>query len=200
MMYEMQREGIYEVEFKTLVLHQREPEFPPTKIDSSSTAIPILKAIFGNLDADQEHFVVLFLNNANRVTGAKVLFSGAMDKANVDTRVILRNALLFGATAIIIAQTVISAPVVIGLTAAALQSLDPRLRPFIKPILNIALALYKSFLWCPDKELIFLFLLTYHKQLGTEHRHGKSLSTSIQNNGPIEKNLFCSAELRDVHK
>ena len=105
MMYEMQREGIYEVEFKTLVLHQREPEFPPTKIDSSSTAIPILKAIFGNLDADQEHFVVLFLNNANRVTGAKVLFSGAMDKANVDTRVILRNALLFGATAIIIAHS-----------------------------------------------------------------------------------------------
>ncbi len=36
--------------------------------------------------------------------------------------------LIYTPTAIIIAQTVISAPVVIGLTAAALQSLDPRLR------------------------------------------------------------------------
>jgi len=37
-------------------------------------------------------------------------------------------SLIYTPTAIIIAQTVISAPVVIGLTAAALQSLDPRLR------------------------------------------------------------------------
>ena len=36
--------------------------------------------------------------------------------------------LIYTPMAIIIAQTVISAPVVIGLTAAALQSLDPRLR------------------------------------------------------------------------
>ena len=36
--------------------------------------------------------------------------------------------LIYTPTAIIIAQTVISAPVVIGLTSAALQSLDPRLR------------------------------------------------------------------------
>lgn len=36
--------------------------------------------------------------------------------------------LIYTPTAIIIAQTVISAPVVIGLTAAALQALDPRLR------------------------------------------------------------------------
>jgi len=36
--------------------------------------------------------------------------------------------LIYTPTAIVIAQTVISAPVVIGLTAAALQSLDPRLR------------------------------------------------------------------------
>ncbi len=36
--------------------------------------------------------------------------------------------LIYTPTAIIIAQTVISAPVVMGLTAAALQSLDPRLR------------------------------------------------------------------------
>ncbi len=36
--------------------------------------------------------------------------------------------LIYTPTAIIIAQTIISAPVVTGLTAAALQSLDPRLR------------------------------------------------------------------------
>ncbi len=36
--------------------------------------------------------------------------------------------LIYTPAAIIIAQTVISAPVVIGLTSAALQSLDPRLR------------------------------------------------------------------------
>ncbi len=36
--------------------------------------------------------------------------------------------LIYTPVAIIIAQTVISAPVVIGLTAAALQALDPRLR------------------------------------------------------------------------
>ena len=36
--------------------------------------------------------------------------------------------LIYTPTAIIIAQTVISAPVVTGLTAAALQALDPRLR------------------------------------------------------------------------
>ena len=62
----------------------------------------LAKKIYKKLDDDQEHFTVVFLDNNNQVTGYKVLFSGTMDSALVDIKILFRNALLFGAKAILI--------------------------------------------------------------------------------------------------
>ena len=51
---------------------------------------------------DQEHFCVMFLDSVNNITGFKVLFTGGMNAATVDLKVVFRNALLFGACSIIV--------------------------------------------------------------------------------------------------
>ena len=60
------------------------------------------KNIYSGLSDDQEHFCILFLDNGNNITGFKVLFSGAMNAATVDLKVVFRNALLFGARSLIL--------------------------------------------------------------------------------------------------
>lgn len=74
------------------------------KISAPDTAVPILKAVFENLDADQEHFVILALDKGNQVKGFKVVHTGGIDETAVDVKCVLRYALLFGATGIILAH------------------------------------------------------------------------------------------------
>ncbi len=64
----------------------------------------IIRAIFGQLDDDQEHFILLVLNLNGDVAGYKVLASGAMDHVVVDPKVIFRNALLLGAARFIVSH------------------------------------------------------------------------------------------------
>jgi DNA repair protein RadC len=71
---------------------------------SVGEAVSILQAIYRQLDADQEHFVVLCLNARNRITGYKVATSGGQDQTTVDAKIVFRFALLFGAAAIIVAH------------------------------------------------------------------------------------------------
>jgi DNA repair protein RadC len=101
---------IYKRRFRTISLkvHEqfREGKHAPSRAVISPVDVyyGVLTAIFRSLDDDQEHFIVLFLNTANRVIGYKVLFSGSQNSSVVDNRLIYRNALLFGAHSLIVAH------------------------------------------------------------------------------------------------
>lgn len=71
-------------------------------IHQSEDAYRIAAAIYRDLDADTEHFVVLALDAQHHVIGFKVVATGGMDFAQVDTRLVFRAALLLGATSIIV--------------------------------------------------------------------------------------------------
>jgi len=92
---------IYTKKLKTITLKVKEG--PALKNASNSkSAYEIAKDIYSSLSDDQEHFCILFLDNCNNITGFKVLFSGAMNAATVDLKVVFRNALLFGARSLIL--------------------------------------------------------------------------------------------------
>lgn len=95
---------IYAKKLKTITLKVKENPAPQQQVSAPKDAFNILRAIYTGLDDDQEHFTVLFLNVQNKITGYKTLFSGGQDSAHVDTRIIFKNALIFGATGIITAH------------------------------------------------------------------------------------------------
>ena len=92
---------IYTKKLRTITLKVKEEPALETASNSRS-AYEIAKNIYRNLSDDQEHFCILFLDNGNNITGYKVLFSGGMNAATVDLKVVFRNALLFGACSIIV--------------------------------------------------------------------------------------------------
>ena len=95
----------YKIKIKTISLVVRETRKTIDecdKVKSSKVAAEIGQSIFKQLDDDQEHFVALFLNASNVITGYKVISSGGQDEAMVDPKVLFRNALLFGTSALII--------------------------------------------------------------------------------------------------
>ena len=92
---------IYTKKLRTITLKVKE-EPALENASNSKTAYEIAKNIYSGLSDDQEHFCILFLDNANNITGYKVLFSGGMNAATVDLKVVFRNALLFGACSIIV--------------------------------------------------------------------------------------------------
>jgi DNA repair protein RadC len=92
---------IYTKKLRTITLKVKEEPALETASNSRS-AYEIAKNIYRNLSDDQEHFCILFLDNGNNITGYKVLFSGGMNAATVDLKVVFRNALLFGARSLIL--------------------------------------------------------------------------------------------------
>ena len=92
---------IYTKKLKTITLKVKEGP-APANAGNSKSAYEVAKEIYSGLSDDQEHFCILFLDNANNITGFKVLFSGGMNAASVDLKVVFRNALLFGACSIIV--------------------------------------------------------------------------------------------------
>ena len=94
--------SIYEIETIKVALQIAEPR--NSKTNSLAQAVAILRGIYADLDADQEHFCLLALDNKNHVRGYKVLFSGGMNSSLIDVKVVFRTALLFGATRIIVAH------------------------------------------------------------------------------------------------
>ena len=73
-------------------------------LSTSAGVHVILKPIFADLDVDQEHFVLLSLNNNNRVIGYKVISSGCMNSSQVDMKLLFRAALALGGAALVIAH------------------------------------------------------------------------------------------------
>jgi hypothetical protein len=94
---------IYELETFTTRLKISEPMMGGRSVYPSLVAA-ILKRIYKDLDADQEHFCLLSLDIKNHVRAYKVLFSGGMTSSNFDIQIVFRTALLFGASGIIIAH------------------------------------------------------------------------------------------------
>lgn len=61
-----------------------------------------LTALYDRLDDGQEHVLMLVLNPEYTIIGFKVISSGAQHFSAVDIKIIFRNALLLGATNIIL--------------------------------------------------------------------------------------------------
>ena len=69
-------------------------EFPAGSACRSSDDVQrVARAIYDTLDADKEHFVLLALNNKNRVNGFKVISTGSLTASLVHPREVWRAAL-----------------------------------------------------------------------------------------------------------
>jgi len=87
----------------TYVSDSDDPNFPGKdfSLNEPVNVADVGRAIFATLDADREHFVVLFLNTKHRLKGMKVLHSGTISGAEVSVREVIKSALLVSASAII---------------------------------------------------------------------------------------------------
>lgn len=92
---------IYKLETATIKLKVAETL---GTVRDPENATEILRAVYQELDQDQEHFTILCLNKANKVTGIKTVSSGGQDQGMVDPRIVFRIALLMGATSLIVAH------------------------------------------------------------------------------------------------
>jgi DNA repair protein RadC len=61
----------------------------------------VARSIYGTLDADKEHFVLLAMNNKNRVNGFKVISTGSLTASLVHPREVWRAALYLCAAAVV---------------------------------------------------------------------------------------------------
>jgi RadC-like JAB domain len=61
----------------------------------------VARAIYKTLDADKEHFIVLAMNNKNRLQGYKVVSTGSLTSSLVHPREVWRVALHFCAAGVI---------------------------------------------------------------------------------------------------
>ena len=87
---------------KTIRVQVKLKEGTGPVVSSPERVVEVVKHIYTNLDADQEHFVILALNIQNEVDGFKVIASGMMDQVNVDLKILFRSALLLGATGLVL--------------------------------------------------------------------------------------------------
>ncbi len=68
---------------------------------SSDDVQRLARSIFDTLDADKEHFVLLTMNNKNRVNGFKVVSTGSLTASLVHPREVWRAALHLCAAAVV---------------------------------------------------------------------------------------------------
>jgi DNA repair protein RadC len=77
-------------------------EFPRCSPCRSSADVERLaRAIYQTLDADKEHFLLLAMNNKNRVNGFKVISTGSLTASLVHPREVWRAALHLCAAAVV---------------------------------------------------------------------------------------------------
>jgi DNA repair protein RadC len=100
---------IYTQSLRTITLKIRQDFLadPGAKLptaESPNDIYEILKAIYRQLDDDQEHLVLLVLNLSQEVSGYKVLSSGNERTSLADGKIVFRNALLLGASSIVVAH------------------------------------------------------------------------------------------------
>ena len=73
-------------------------------VNSPIDVYNILNPIYDSLDDDQEHVILLVFNIANELIGYKLISSGTIESSPIDCKILYRNALLLGASNIIIAH------------------------------------------------------------------------------------------------
>ena len=95
-------ETIYKIE--TIKVALRVAELQHSKTGSSKAAAAILWGVYAQLDADQEHFCLLALDNKSNVRAYKILFSGSTTKSFIDLKILFRTALLLGTVRIVVAH------------------------------------------------------------------------------------------------
>jgi DNA repair protein RadC len=77
-------------------------EFPVgSPCRSSQDVERLARAIYQTLDADKEHFLLLGMNNKNRVNGFKVVSTGSLTASLVHPREVWRTALHLCAAAVV---------------------------------------------------------------------------------------------------
>lgn len=77
-------------------------EFPRRSHCRSSEDVAVIaRGIYQTLDADKEHFLLLTMNNKNRVNGFKVISTGSLTASLVHPREVWRAALSLCAAAVI---------------------------------------------------------------------------------------------------
>ena len=97
-------ETLYEIETFKIKLAVEEPKLVPASCALDATAI--LRPIYADLDADQEHFSILLLNNKNRVRAHKVISSGSLTASLVHPREVFKPVILYGAAAVILCHNI----------------------------------------------------------------------------------------------
>jgi DNA repair protein RadC len=90
---------LYEIETFKIKLAISEPTLALARCALDVAAI--LRPIYANLDADQEHFSILLLNK-NRVRAHKVISSGSLTASLVHPREVFKPVILYGAAAVIL--------------------------------------------------------------------------------------------------
>jgi len=68
---------------------------------ASDDVMRVAKPIFAELDADKEHFVLLALNNKNRINGYKVISTGTLTASLIRPGDVYRAALHLAAAAVV---------------------------------------------------------------------------------------------------
>jgi DNA repair protein RadC len=68
---------------------------------SSEDVTRVARAIYAGLDADKEHFLLLVMNNKNRINGFKVISTGSLTASLVHPREVWRAALHLCAAAVV---------------------------------------------------------------------------------------------------
>lgn len=77
-------------------------EFPTgSPCRSSDDVQRVARSIYQALDADKEHFLLLAMNNKNRVNGFKVISTGSLTASLVHPREVWRAALYLCAAAVV---------------------------------------------------------------------------------------------------
>ncbi len=78
------------------------PEYPGgSHCRSSSDVERVAREVYRTLDADKEHFLLLAMDNKNRVNGFKVVSTGSLTASIVHPREVWRSALHLCAAAVV---------------------------------------------------------------------------------------------------
>ncbi|MBI4528183.1 MAG: JAB domain-containing protein [Deltaproteobacteria bacterium] len=92
---------------KTFYVRDSRPSRPsknteePAKLTTPAEVAQLARAIFKTLDADKEHFVVLCLNQRNRLNGYKHVSTGSLTASLVHPREVFTAALELRAAAVV---------------------------------------------------------------------------------------------------
>lgn len=95
---------VYTIRSRTLNIACEAPSQRYGPCTSPKAAVPVLRAIFAELDDYQENFILVVLNQKGRVIGHKVLSSGTETACLVSPEMVFRAALILGGTSILVSH------------------------------------------------------------------------------------------------